>query len=368
VLAAVGAAAVLAISRSIASADWVNHTHAVILEVHEIATAIQTGDGAAVTYVQTQNSASRAASRAALADLAEHLAVAKALTRYEPSQHQQILALEALTLARADLDREIIDRDDAAATRALLGPDGGTGTMAEIRRIAFKLNEEEATLLDTRDRAAFRQAATIRWTVWAGVIVDIFLLAGCAWVIADGIRARRVAALALVEANAQLEAKVAERTVDLAAANRKLSTDILERDWANQALEHQVRYNQVIINGVADLTFVLTRAMNISRINPAVIRLTGRDTIELMNQPLASVVRLTEPAGSQGPALVEPMRRALTDGYDLRDQPAEVEDKLGRKIPVILSLFPLRDQDKVIGGVAILHILPSAPTDRKATL
>ncbi len=274
-----------------------------------------------------------------------------------------------MAIGRADLDREILDRNNTAAVRSLLGPDGGTAVMGEVRRATDKLNEEETALLETRDRESFRQARTIRWTVWAGVAIDLLLLAGCAWVIADDIRARRAAAQVLETANAQLEAKVTERTADLAAANRQLSTDLLERDWANQALEHQVRYNQVIINAVADLAFVLTKALNISRINPAVIQLTGREALELVNQPLASVAQLADPPGDTGPALADPMARALTDGYDLRDQPAVIADKLGRKIPGRLSLFPLRDQNKVIGGVAIFHVvaLPGIP-DRKTPL
>ncbi len=97
---------------------------------------------------------------------------------------------------------------------------------------------------------------------------------------------------------------------------------------------------------------VVTKALNISRMNPAVVRLTGREPQDLINRPLSALARLTaEP-------LVDPMAQALVDGQDLREQAAWLEDKLGRKIPARFSLFPLRDRDKVVGGVVILRIMP----------
>ena len=65
------------------------------------------------------------------------------------------------------------------------------------------------------------------------------------------------------------------------------------RDWANQALEHQRRYDELIVNSIADLVFVFTKALNISRVNPAVVHFTGRQPKDLVNSPLSRTVRLT---------------------------------------------------------------------------
>jgi len=75
--------------------------------------------------------------------------------------------------------------------------------------------------------------------------------------------------------NRLLERKVQEDAADLAAANERLSIENLERCWINQALEHQLRYDRLIVNSINDLVFVLTKTMNISRINPAVVHLSG---------------------------------------------------------------------------------------------
>jgi PAS domain S-box-containing protein len=193
-----------------------------------------------------------------------------------------------------------------------------------------------------------------RWTVWTGVVLDFLLLAGAAWLIRDDLAARRSAASALRAANNQLEAKVSERTAELFSANELLTAENLERSWSNQGLEHQLNYNNLIINSINDLVMVLTKATNISRVNPAVVRVTGFEPHELINRPFASLAQLTH-AGTA--PMVDPVAQAMKDGRDLRDQGATVLDKLGRRIPVEVALFPLRDRDKVVGGVVILQVI-----------
>ena len=150
-----------------------------------------------------------------------------------------------------------------------------------------------------------------------------------------------------------------ERTAELASTNDRLTAENLERRWGNQALEHQLRYNDLIVNSLSDLVFVLTKATNVSRVNPAVVHLTGLETSQLINQPLARFVRLASTGGET--PLIDPIPRALKEGHDLRDLRGFIEDKRGRKTPVRFTLFPLRDRDKVVGGVVILQgIQPAA--------
>ena len=112
------------------------------------------------------------------------------------------------------------------------------------------------------------------------------------------------------------------------------------------------------------LVFVVTKLVNISRINPAVAYLTGCEPAELIDLPLARIVRLAPDAPAAESPLYDPIARALSDGRDLRDQPAIITDKRGRTQPVRFSLFPLRDRDKVVGGVVIVQPSPVAPAAR----
>jgi PAS domain S-box-containing protein len=158
----------------------------------------------------------------------------------------------------------------------------------------------------------------------------------------------------LAEANATLEAKVKERTAELAATNERLVAENQERQWGAQALEHQLRYSQLIINSISDLIFVTTKALNVSRINPAVTQRTGRQSTELVNGPLSRVVTLARP----GPSAFDPLAQALKEGRELQDEPAMVTSKDGRTVPARLSLIPLRDRDKVVGSVVTVHLAP----------
>jgi PAS domain S-box-containing protein len=101
---------------------------------------------------------------------------------------------------------------------------------------------------------------------------------------------------------------------------------------------------------------VLTKATNISRVNPAVVRITGFEPHELINRPFASLAELTY---DRTAPMLDPIAQAMKDGRDLRDQEAVVQDRLGRRIPVHVALFPLRDRDKVVGGVVILQVIRS---------
>jgi PAS domain-containing protein len=314
------------------------------------------------TYVLTGDARDQAACRDALSNVADHLEIAKALTRQEPAQHEQIVELESQVNRRVDFVQKTLaarQAGDTEAVRALLAADGGAAPLREIQRNIGKLKDEELALLTERDTAAYMQAQTTRWTVWSGVVLDVLLLGGVAWLIRDDIAARRRAAAMLQEANDGLETRVRERTAELAAANAKLSAENLERRWANQSLEHQLRYNRLIVDSINDPVLVLTKTLNISRVNSAVIHLTGLEPTALINQPLSRIVRLVAAHPGTGDPMLDPLTQALKDGRDLRDQAALAEDKRGRQTPVRFSLFPLRDRDKVVGGIVTLQITPS---------
>jgi PAS domain S-box-containing protein len=186
-----------------------------------------------------------------------------------------------------------------------------------------------------------------------GLGLNFVLLGFTAFLIRDDIRARNLAKNALEDANAKLEAKVAERTAELAAANEILIAENLERQWGNKALEHQLRYSNLIINSINDLVFVLTKSLNITRINPAVSEQTGLESKDLITSPLSRVIRAAQ----------QQLGQALRDGRELQGLPVELLSKEGRAVPYRLSLFPLRDRDKVVGGVVTLRVdLEKQPT------
>ena len=361
VLLAVAFQAVRNINRSVATSDWVNHTHSVILEAEALRTALYVSDAMMRTYAQSGDARDLAACREALASALDHLDIDKALTRHEPAQHDQIIQIESLLSPRVEFIQALLKARQAGDTETvhtLLNTDAVSTASHDILRGIDTLKDEELTLLTERDTASYLQAQTTRWTVWTGVVLDGLLLGGVAWLIHDDLSARRRVAAALQEANDQLETRVRERTAELVAANAQLSSENLERQWANQALEHQLRYNHLIVDSITDLVLILTKALNISRVNPAVIHLTGLDPTALINQPLTRILRLVTAPDETGGPMRDPLAQALRDGRDLRGQAGVVEDKRGRQIPVHVSMFPLRDRDKIVGGVVTIQVVP----------
>ena len=360
VLIVVAVVALRNVARATASSDWVNQTHAAILELGSLRGAFLASDTALRTLVVSGVEQDEAVCRETMADLSENLEVVRALLRSDAAAAPAVERLDALAAGRAKLTRDAVaarrgGRPDEI--RALLLADTAAGVTAEVRRIVEKLKTEQMALLAARDSQAYLQAQTTRWTVGTGVAFNFILLGLAGWLVWDDVRARRRAAAVLREANDQLETKVRERTAELAKANDVLRAENLERAWGTQALEHQLRYNELIVNSITDLVFVLTKAQNISRINPAVTHVTGFETKELVNRPLQELVRL----GSGGRAgLGDPLAQALREGRDYREAEAFVKDRNGREVAVGFMLFPLRDRDRVVGGVVILRTLAVA--------
>ena len=356
VIVAVAVTSLRNINREVAGSDWVNHTHSVILETDALRSDLLIADGAAHTFVVTADPRDRASCVSALSDVSESVALLAALTRTEPAQKDQVSRIAALVNQRIDFIGRLIETrrsGNAGAVRALLSQDAGEPALSEIGHALEKLKNDELGLLTDRDTASYLQAQTTRWTVWAGVVLDFLLLAGAGILIRDDIAARQRAAAALQVLNNELETKVRERTAELSSANEKLTAENFERRWANLGLEHQLHYSQLIINSINDLVLLLTKASNITRINTAVTRTTGWEPFELVDKPFSGFAQLT----FEGPApLLDPVAQAMGDGRELRGQSAVIEDKRGGKIPVRMTLFPLRDGNKVVGCVIILML------------
>lgn len=344
------------ITRSSRSADWVNHTHALIAAVNEAVTAVRSAEAALQTYLQTGDDTARADYREQFGAAAEQMAVIKALANDDPDQLAAAEALESRLVARADHARELLrlkSAGDEPALRARLAEDALDHTSGDVRSEAARFIDTQTSLLTERDRQAFRQAQTARGTIIAGVALNALLLLGAAWLIRDDLAARNRAAALLARSNEELEALVRQRTAQLETSNRRLHAENLETRWANQALEHQLRYNSLIIACINEPVLVITKALNISRVNPAMVRASGWDTVDLVDHPLVGIVRMdtTDTA-------IDPLAEALRTGFDLRERPAVLVTSAGAGLPVRLSLFPLRDRDRVVGGVVTL--LPSS--------
>lgn len=365
ILAVIAAYALRSLNRTSASADQVNHAHAVIFEAEKTLSRLASAQGALRSFVLTGGARERAEARDAYTLVDEHLETLKALTRSEPDVQSLVEEIETLVRVRIAVGARIEAArvaSEMGVVARLLEEDAGGMALAELGRRVDQLVDRQSVLINERDSMAFVQAETTRWVVGTGVAVNFVLFGVVAWIIRDDLNARRKLADALQTSNDRLEIKVGERTAELASTNTKLLAENLERRWANQALEHQLRYNQLIVDSVHDLVFVITRALKITRVNPATLRLSGREPVELLGRPLGSALRWNETQPIDPASAFDPLVVSLRDGHELRAKLAELLTNDGRVIPVVLTCVPLRDRDRVVGGVITLQSAPATST------
>ena len=361
ILVFIASSAVTTIQEAIKSSDWVNKTHAVIIEANAVLSCLHAGDSALRTYLLTGDPRDQGAYRSAYSEMVEHLTVAEALTHSgeeKELQNSQLLELETLISNRIDFTRSVVqarEKGGLDASRQVMAAHPDIEPMGKIQRLVKNITDQENSLLKQRDQDAHLKAQATRTKVYTGVIVNFVLLAFVVWLMRDDLAARRRATLALKEANAQLEAKVQERTAELVKTNQSLKQENLERRWAGQSLDHQLRYSQLIINSIGELVFVVSRALNISRINPAVSHQTSWEPQELVAQSLNRVLRFTAEASAGSPPQ-NPVTFAMHEGREIQDRDALLLTKSGKTAPVRYSMIPLRDHDKVVGAVITVRM------------
>ena len=362
VLVTIAVISIRTIGRSAETTDWVNHTHAVLDQLDHAINAQMRAQAGLRAYAATGDVADLQAFNHASSDLLGSMELADALTRREPGTNNKVAEVSALIAQRMEATREIVSlkqTGDEAHTRTSLVAFMTDPVGNEIQRRLMQLKETQLDILSERDSASYIQAQNTRWIVRIGVAVNFLLLAGAGWLLRDDLAAHRRAATALADANAQLENKVRERTAELMDANKKLSLENIERQWANQALEHQLHYNHSIVDSISDLVIVLTKTGVITRVNTATRHITGVPNAELIKQPYSQFVHLS-PAKA-----IDPVLAAMKAGRDLRNQPATITGPDGT-VAAILSLYPLRDHNKVIGGILTLQVTLAGPAGGRA--
>lgn len=154
----------------------------------------------------------------------------------------------------------------------------------------------------------------------------------------------------------RLKESLQTQSARLVAAGETLKDETLEHVWAGQAVEHQVRYANTILNSLGEPLIVVSKVGNITRVNPAVLKATSYTEPELISSPLEKIFRA---AFEDMQSKQDPLPPALKEGRELLDRTGYLVNKQGAITLMQFSLYPLRDQGKVVAGILLLR--PSPP-------
>lgn len=133
-----------------------------------------------------------------------------------------------------------------------------------------------------------------------------------------------------------------------------LKAQNLERRWAAQSLAHQLKYNQLVIDSIDELVFVLTKSLHITRINPAVTRAAGYEPADLVRASALRVLALS--TADALPLEAAALLDTLKAGRAFNGLRATLTAKNGSRFHGVLALTPLIDENRVVGAVATLRL------------
>ena len=157
----------------------------------------------------------------------------------------------------------------------------------------------------------------------------------------------------LAEANASLEERIKERTLELEEKNKQLSGEIRQRKDAEHTLATEKERLAVTLRSIGDGVITTDLEARVVFLNKVAEVLTGWTHAEAAGQPIASVFNIIGEKG--GPPVESPVEKVLRTGLivELADHTTLIA-RDGRERVINDSGAPIRDRDNKIVGVVLV--------------
>jgi len=157
------------------------------------------------------------------------------------------------------------------------------------------------------------------------------------------------------EWNARLEQRVAERTAELARANLKLESEVVERKMAEEALDRLQQQSVLILNAAADGIFRVDLDGKCQFVNHAAAHMLGYEPGDLIGQHLHTLIRHRLPDGLPCSWDECGIHQALALGVSRKSEGHIVQRKDGTSFIVDESITPVSEKDQVAGAVIMFR-------------
>jgi len=333
-LAIIALASYLSLARLHENAAWVEHTHEVLGGLDALLAAVTDSETAERGYIITGDESYLEPYRQTAQIVGTEETRLRQLTADNSAQQQRLESAVALVSERLANLRFVIDLRrnqgiDAARNEVLTGK--GKRFHDQIRELIDQMKAAEASLLATRENSARRSSGIVQAVIVGGVLLTCAIVALALIAIRRDFAGRLHAERALREANDRLEARVRERTTQLAR-----QASIIESS------------DDAIVS--KNLDGIITSW------NHGAQKLYGYAAQEAIGKPMMMLIP-TERATEEAMILGRIARGETTDHFE-----TVRVGKDGRKIDVSVTISPIRDdQGKIIGASKIARDI----TDRR---
>jgi PAS domain S-box-containing protein len=193
---AVGAISYRSLVVSEESERWVQHTHKVLENLHELAFAMQRVESSCRGFLLTGEDSYLEPGRASRRSVEQIEAIVGDLTVDNPTQQGQLVVLRASTAEKfAHMDTLVGRRRTQGLEAAANGVRNGSGQqiMTQFLDVIGKMQDEELRLLSQRNAEAKRKMDNTRMQLILGIMLGVGITIGAAWSVHRNSIARHLA-------------------------------------------------------------------------------------------------------------------------------------------------------------------------------
>jgi len=179
VIVLVGTTSYQSITKSLDSAQWVSHTHAVLSKLTDLLSALQDAETGQRGYLVTGEDRYLEPYRRALPRVDSIFKEIKDLTADNPAQQQRLERMHPLIAEKLAELKETIDlrkEKGFEQARQVVVTDRGKKAMDDIRGISGEMANEESSLLVKRDEEAAASSHSAITTIFVGVLFASILV------------------------------------------------------------------------------------------------------------------------------------------------------------------------------------------------